>query len=40
VPPGNGTTEAVVDEVEVISVLKPPAISNRAATGEAAAPPR
>jgi hypothetical protein len=38
VPPGHGTPEAVVYEVEVISVVKPPAVAKRAAAGETAAP--
>jgi hypothetical protein len=40
VPPGHGMPEAVVYEVEVISVVKkPPAIAKRAGNGEAAAAP-
>lgn len=39
VPPVPGTPEAVVYEVEVIDVVKPPAIARRAAKDESAGPP-
>jgi hypothetical protein len=38
VPPGQGTPETVVYEVEVVAVVKPPAIAKRAPTDKAAAP--
>jgi FKBP-type peptidyl-prolyl cis-trans isomerase len=38
VPPGQGTREAVVHEVEVVGVVKPPAIAKRAVKAEAVAP--
>jgi hypothetical protein len=37
VPAGNGTPEAVVYEVEMVAVVKPPAIAKRAVKSEAAA---
>jgi hypothetical protein len=37
-PPGQGTPEAVVYEVEVVDVVKPPAIAKRGVKGEDAAP--
>jgi hypothetical protein len=38
VPAGNGTPEAVVYEIEVVEVVKPPVSAKRADKGEAAAP--
>ena len=38
VPPGHGTPEAVVYEVEVIDVVVPPVVAKRAPAGETAAP--
>jgi hypothetical protein len=38
VPPGQGTREAVVYEVEVVGVVKPPAVAKRGVEGEDAAP--
>jgi hypothetical protein len=40
VPPGNGTLEAVVYEIEVVGVVKPPGSAKQAgkAEAEAAAP--
>jgi hypothetical protein len=38
VPPGQGTPESVVYEVEVVAVVKPPAVAKRGVKGEGAAP--
>jgi FKBP-type peptidyl-prolyl cis-trans isomerase len=38
VPPGNGTAEAVVYEIEVVGVVKPPGRAKQAGKAQAAAP--